>query len=380
MTSNCNDFSAPAINSEIVIASMIRNIFRAQSQRLRVVLDMDECLVHSQIWTGKFSDVESNPLLESFVTEFEYGGETHTVHTNKRPYLTQFLEQYSERFDFDIFTAAMPHYADPVLDALDPEEKFFSKRYYRESCPAETYYAKDLEVCLAGSDHYQSISRIVLVDNSTRSFVQPSNCILVPSWYDDPNDDLLKKTLPALLEELDAAGDVRDGVNKWMECHYPDELARVRDRRPRMRASRGQLRSEEEYQHLEEAWDILREHRDDRNTASDKLSTKNLTALMRWAAPMSSVDARWCTSKQDMLRQYWEMHDIAMMEDEVSAEDKGDTPDQFADDAESTKGGEYSMNPEDDQMSMSKSGEYSMNPEDDQMNKSRIKDDSLSND
>ena len=168
--------------------------------------------------------------MERFVTEFESEGDMHTVYTNKRPYLTQFLEQYSERFDFDIFTAAMPDYANPVLDALDPEQKFFSKRYYRDSCPAENDYAKDLEVCLAGSDYYQSMGRIVLVDNSTRSFLQPSNCILVPSWYDDPEDDLFKKTLPALLEELDEAGDVRDGVNKWMEYHYPNQLESVRDR------------------------------------------------------------------------------------------------------------------------------------------------------
>ena len=82
-------------------------------------------------------------------------------------HLTQFLEKYSERFDFDIFTAAMACYADPVLNTLDPEQKFFSKRYYRDSCPEWHNYAKDLEVCLAGSDYYQSMSRIVLVDNST---------------------------------------------------------------------------------------------------------------------------------------------------------------------------------------------------------------------
>ena len=187
--------------------------------------------VHSSFISDTDSNsYEPNPSVEGFFAEYEYWGEMHTVYTNQRPHLTQFLEKYSERFDFDIFTAAMACYADPVLNTLDPEQKFFSKRYYRDSCPEWHNYAKDLEVCLAGSDYYQSMGRIVLVDNSTRSFVQPSNCILVPSWYDDPEDDLFKKTLPDLLEELDEAGDVRDGVSKWMECRYPDELARVRDR------------------------------------------------------------------------------------------------------------------------------------------------------
>ena len=187
--------------------------------------------VHSSFISDTDSNsYEPNPSVEGFFAEYEYGGQMHTVYTNQRPHLTQFLEKYSERFDFDIFTAAMACYADPVLDTLDPEQKFFSKRYYRDSCPEWHNYAKDLEVCLAGSDYYQSMGRIVLVDNSTRSFVQPSNCILVPSWYDDPEDDLFKKTLPDLLEELDEAGDVRDGVSKWMESRYPDELARVRDR------------------------------------------------------------------------------------------------------------------------------------------------------
>ena len=86
-----------------------------------------------------------------------------------------------------------------------------------------------------------------------------------------------------------------------------------------MKVSRGYFKSEEEYQHLEEAWDILREYGDDKNNASNKLSTEHLKALLRWADPGSSVDAG-CTPKQDMLRKYWEIHDIGMMEDEASTE------------------------------------------------------------
>ena len=91
--------------------------------------------------------------------------------------------------------------------------------------------------------------------------------------------------------------------------------------RYRMQVSNGHLKSEEEYQHLEDAWDILREYRDDKDKGSNKLSTENLTALLRWAAPyLQNLEAE-CTSKQDMLRKYWEhIYDIRMMEDEVSTE------------------------------------------------------------
>ena len=51
--------------------------------------------------------------------------------------------------------------------------------------------------------------RVVLVDNNPLSFLpNPSNGILVSSFYDDPKDDTLEAVME-LLNELDESEDVR---------------------------------------------------------------------------------------------------------------------------------------------------------------------------
>lgn len=53
------------------------------------------------------------------------------------------------------------------------------------------------------------MSRTVLVDNNPLSFIcQPTNGILVASFYDDPNDTALASVMQ-LIRHLDQAGDVR---------------------------------------------------------------------------------------------------------------------------------------------------------------------------
>lgn len=53
------------------------------------------------------------------------------------------------------------------------------------------------------------MSRIVLVDNNPLSFIcQPTNGVLVASFYDDPSDTALASVMQ-LIRHLDQAGDVR---------------------------------------------------------------------------------------------------------------------------------------------------------------------------
>lgn len=67
-------------------------------------------------------------------------------------------------------------------------------------------FLKDLSVLgLESTD----MSRTVLVDNNPLSFIcQPTNGILVASFYDDPNDTALASVMQ-LIRHLDHAGDVR---------------------------------------------------------------------------------------------------------------------------------------------------------------------------
>lgn len=218
---------------------------RSYESDLIVVLDMDECLIHSKFLSspaaaqvyahqvrrqhnhehGKNNSANQDDsgrdgssssqtaavkIVDSFNVTLPDGD---LVHVNVRPGLAEFLEQVTAKHETHIFTAAMEVYAKPVLDKLDPTGTKFAGRWYRESCqscPEHGAYIKNLDnLQLTSSAQMQDMNRIVLVDNNPLSFLaQPSNGILVSNFYNDPTDS----TLPAvwqLLQELDECADVR---------------------------------------------------------------------------------------------------------------------------------------------------------------------------
>jgi Dullard-like phosphatase family protein len=198
----CDDTTAKAYESDLI-----------------VVLDMDECLIHSQFLSSpQTAQVYAHQLKQQRRQSTRNAGkavvdhfkitlpEGDLVHVNLRPGLTEFLEKVGDRFETHIFTAASKVYAKPVLDRLDPDGTLFAGRWYREHCSYQDFptraYVKNLEnLPLA------NLSRVVLVDNNPLSFLShPTNGILVSSFYNDPNDTSLR-TVWKLLEELDAHED-----------------------------------------------------------------------------------------------------------------------------------------------------------------------------
>jgi CTD small phosphatase-like protein 2 len=223
------------------------------SSDLVVVLDMDECLIHSQFLSDqlvdKYRQVEDRPATSSSSFHQGYDNEESEsiilstcqsfrislpdgdlVNVNKRPNLDIFLKEITSRYETYIFTAAMEVYASPVLDVLDPHGEMFRGRFYRDTCvysPDLGVYAKDLchvlrerkliinseEIDDGYCDENDCLEcderRVVLVDNNPLSFLpNPSNGILVSSFYDDPKDDTLEAVME-LLYELDESDDVR---------------------------------------------------------------------------------------------------------------------------------------------------------------------------
>ncbi|KAG5178703.1 putative CTD small phosphatase-like protein [Tribonema minus] len=177
-------------------------------QKLTVVLDLDECLVHSVFPNGdKYRQSEARPENINLVDSMHLVlGGVEPVVVNRRPGLTKFLEQLSVDYHVVVFTAGRKEYAEEVLDAIDPQGTFFHHRLYRCSCRQArgNIYLKDLDRPVG-----EALERTVLVDNSPLSFIcQPSNGILVSSWYDDPHDNALSSVLK-LIRHLDACDDVR---------------------------------------------------------------------------------------------------------------------------------------------------------------------------
>ncbi|KAL4151612.1 hypothetical protein PRNP1_008554 [Phytophthora ramorum] len=186
---------------------------RAPCERLALVLDMDECLVHSKFQNEvEYRQSEFRPeQLEDFADSFEIvmdDGERAVV--NKRPGLDRFLEEAAKHYDVYVFTAGLEAYGKPILDELDPKGNLFAGRFFRESCQQRKgMFLKDLSVVRGGD-----LSRVILVDNNPVSFLmQPSNGIPVPSFYDDANDRTLE-SLSKVLASLQEVEDVRPRLHQ----------------------------------------------------------------------------------------------------------------------------------------------------------------------
>ena len=161
---------------------------------LVVVLDMDECLIHSQFLSQQAKSLSAPELDNSSGDDgdgavqqedkyrqpdlrptkssaFHTDGEEaesiiaanceyfrihlpdgDLVHVNKRPNLDAFLADVTARFETHIFTAALDVYANPLLDRLEVDlGTKFAGRFYREHCildPDLGVYVKDLGLIL----------------------------------------------------------------------------------------------------------------------------------------------------------------------------------------------------------------------------------------
>ena len=155
-----------------------------------MILDLDETLVHAD-FDYKFS---SHDVYLKMTTE---EGIENIIPINIRPYLAEFLELSSKYFDIAIFTASCKDYADVILNHLDPENKIFKYRFYRESCVIyKNLYLKFLEIFKT------PLKDCIIIENSMFSFAYNlNNGILVTSYYDDKDDqDLL-----SLMEFMETA-------------------------------------------------------------------------------------------------------------------------------------------------------------------------------
>lgn len=141
-----------------------------KDRKYTLVLDLDETLIH----------FEENP--------------DGTSQFLIRPFAQNFLKEMAKHYEIIIFTAALKDYADFILDRLDTEG-CISHRLYRHNCSfSENVYQKDLNKL------NRDLSRTLIVDNNAENFqLQPENGIYIRSWYNDPNDEALKKLAPLLV-------------------------------------------------------------------------------------------------------------------------------------------------------------------------------------
>ncbi|KAM3140830.1 hypothetical protein pb186bvf_007057 [Paramecium bursaria] len=165
------------------------------SKPYTLVLDLDETLVHYQ--------------------EFPNGGGQFIV----RPFAQEFLTQISQYYEIVIFTAAMPDYANFIIDILDEGQKVAARLYREHTVLKDNVYIKDLSIL------GRPLNRTIIVDNMPENFqLQPENGIFIQGWYGEQKDRALKDLQP-LLEEI-AIKKVKD-VRVALNCFREQMIQRV---------------------------------------------------------------------------------------------------------------------------------------------------------
>ena len=157
-----------------------------------LVLDLDETLIH----------FKSNPNNES-------SGKIMI-----RPFLYDFLKNIKKDFELIIFTAATQDYADPIINAIEKDEKYFDHRLYRiHTTIIDNDFVKDL------SKLGRDLNRTIIVDNMKQNYKnQPNNGITIrPFWGKDVEDTALVDLLDILKKIADKGMDVINGLKYYKE-------------------------------------------------------------------------------------------------------------------------------------------------------------------
>lgn len=162
-----------------------------------LILDLDETLIHSLSRGAKFSQGQ--------MVEVRLQNHFATLYlVNKRPHCDEFLNCVSQWYRLVVFTASVPAYADPMIDWLEKERKYFDARFYRQHCTQSSDgFIKDL------TKVEPDLSKVLIIDNSPVSYsLHQENAIGIEGWISDPSDHSLLNILP-FLEALRYSTDVR---------------------------------------------------------------------------------------------------------------------------------------------------------------------------
>ena len=115
-----------------------------------------------------------------------------------RPYLFDFLDSLFPFYELISFTTATKIYAEPIINAIESNKKYFSYKFYREHCIIKD---KNLikDISLLGRD----MSKILLIDNTSHNFhLSKNNGILIYPFYNENNADSTLLELKKILIKI----------------------------------------------------------------------------------------------------------------------------------------------------------------------------------
>ena len=165
---------------------------KKKKKKYTLVLDLDETLIH----------FKPNPNNDS-------SGKIMI-----RPFLYDFLRSVKKYYELIIFTAATEDYANPIINAIEKDEKFFEHRLYRmHTTIIDNDFVKDL------SKLGRDLNRTIIVDNMKQNYKnQPDNGITIrPFWGKDVEDTALVDLLDILKKIAENNMNVISGLKYFKE-------------------------------------------------------------------------------------------------------------------------------------------------------------------
>ena len=206
-------------NSSKVNYFLYETVLKNGTQKKLLLLDLDETLIHSEFRHP--SNYKSLDKLKEnskcYCRSFSYIENNYKYYFDIyfRPFLFDFLHEIKNYFDLAIFTASSKGYADTIINYIDPNNEVFKFRLYREACiPIQKYvFIKDLRII----KNYD-MKNVILMDNSLYSFInQPSNGMLIYSFYTNYKDNQLIHAKNFLIKYIYPSKDVRIEIEKWFQ-------------------------------------------------------------------------------------------------------------------------------------------------------------------
>lgn len=144
--------------------------YSSDTPKKTLIIDLDETLIHSMAKGGRMST--------GHMVEVRLGGAVNSAgvslgpgvpilyYVHERPGCHEFLRKVAKWYNLIVFTASVQEYADPVINWLERERKYFSGRYYRQHCTLRNgAYIKDL------AQVEPDLSRVMILDNSPMSYI-----------------------------------------------------------------------------------------------------------------------------------------------------------------------------------------------------------------
>ena len=181
---------------------------KIHEHKYTLILDLDETLIYSQI---NFDYKLNNKIILPKTTLI------------MRPGLHEFLHDMKLLYELIVFSSGSPEYVDPIIKAIEKEEKYFDYVLYRHHMTVDEFGDNVKNLNLIG----RNLNSTIIIDDVSKNFkMQKDNGICIRPFVGNcTTDSKTLKTLNNVLQKIrfnaDETKDIRISLKKFKYLLYP---------------------------------------------------------------------------------------------------------------------------------------------------------------